>query len=97
MVTSARFPALTSCLLACLIALSTGVHAQDGRPLSELRSITLDASVPMAERVEAYLELAPELTDKQERIELADVLLDAGLVSRAKVDVTIAKARATAV
>ena len=94
MVTSARFPALTSCLLACLIALSTGVCAQDGRPLSELRSITLDASVPMAERVEAFLELAPELTDKQERIELADALLDAGLASKAKVDVTIAKARA---
>lgn len=94
MVTSARFPVLTSCLLACLIALSTGMQAQNSRPLSELRSITRDASVPLAERVEAYLELAPELTDKKERIELADVLLDAGLTSKAKVEVTIAKARA---
>jgi len=71
-----------------------GVQAQDARPLSELRSITRDASVPVAERVEAYLELAPELTDKEERIELADVLLDASLSSMAKVDVTISKARA---
>ena len=53
-----------------------------------------DASVPLAERVEAYCELAPELTDKKERIELPTCCWMPALTSKAKVEVTIAKARA---
>lgn len=94
MVFPSRLPVLTPCLLVCLVALSMGAQAQDAQTLTELRSITLDASLPVDERVEAYLDLAPELTDKKERIELADVLLDAPLNTTDRVDVTIAKARA---
>ena len=84
-----------ACLGWLLIGCPLYGNAQETRKtLTELRNTVRDGDLPMDARVEAYIELAPELEDKEEWVELADLLLDEGVSGSWKVMVVIRKARA---
>ena len=65
---------------------------KDSPTPTELRGILGDPARVLEERVQAYFDLAPVLTDKKESIALIDLLLEEPLTGDQRVELTVKKA-----
>ena len=83
--------------LVCLLSLTAqsawSQEEKDNPTPTELREVLRDTDRDLEERVQAYFDLKPVLTDRDESIALIDLLLEEPLTGDQRVELTVNKAK----